>query len=66
MSGLPDYKEMYNKLCHAQAKLDYLLGEARAVIIEAQQETEKMYLDSNDPVALPPLADTSPGKAEAL
>ncbi len=55
---MPNYKEMYNKLCHAQAKLDYLFEEARAIIREAQQETERMYLESKDPVILPPPACT--------
>ena len=48
---MPDYKEMYNRLCHAQAKLDYLFAEAQAIISEVQQETERMYVESKDPVA---------------
>ena len=64
---MPDYKEMYNKLCHAQAKLDYLLEEARAVIRDVQQETEHLYLEAKEPVELAasPLAE-APGGDEAL
>lgn len=60
---MPDYKAMYCKLCHAQAKLDYLFEEARAVISEVQRETERLYVESNDPIVLSSVEKIEPDEA---
>lgn len=49
---MPDYKAMYVKLFHAQVKIVDALQHAQAVIEQVQQETERMAMESRDPVYL--------------
>lgn len=50
---MADFKSMYYKLFHAQARAERKFQEGLAILYTAQLQMEEMYMDAKEPVVFP-------------